>query len=79
MRLNWREMKAVVAALLANLGIAITKFIAFLLTGSASMLAESVHSVADTGNQVLLLIGRGRSNRPRSEDHPFGFGRERYF
>ena len=79
MKVNWREMKSVLAALLANLGIAITKFIAFLLTGSASMLAESVHSVADTGNQVLLLIGRGRSDRPRSEDHPFGFGRERYF
>ena len=79
MRINWREMRAVLAALAANLGIAITKFVAFLLTGSASMLAESVHSVADTGNQVLLLIGRGRSDRPRSEDHPFGFGRERYF
>ena len=79
MRVDWREMKAVLAALAANLGIAITKFIAFLLTGSASMLAESVHSVADTGNEVLLLVGRGRSNRPRSDDHPFGFGRERYF
>jgi cation diffusion facilitator family transporter len=79
MRVNWREMRAVLAALAANLGIAITKFIAFLLTGSASMLAESVHSVADTGNEVLLLVGRGRSDRPRSESHPFGFGRERYF
>jgi cation diffusion facilitator family transporter len=79
MRTNWREMRSVLAALAANTGIAITKFIAFLLTGSASMLAESVHSVADTGNQVLLLVGRGRSDRPRSEDHPFGFGRERYF
>ena len=79
MRVNWREMRAVLAALAANLGIAITKFIAFLLTGSASMLAESVHSVADTGNQVLLLVGRGRSDRPRSDEHPFGFGRERYF
>jgi cation diffusion facilitator family transporter len=79
MRVDWREMKAVLAALAANLGIAITKFIAFLLTGSASMLAESVHSVADTGNEVLLLVGRGRSDRPRSDDHPFGFGRERYF
>jgi cation diffusion facilitator family transporter len=78
-KINWREMKSVLAALAANLGIAITKFIAFLLTGSASMLAESVHSVADTGNEVLLLVGRGRSGRPRSEDHPFGFGRERYF
>src|SRR5580692_2261541 len=72
-------MKAVVAALAANLGIAVVKFVAFLITGSASMLAESVHSVADTGNQVLLLIGRGRSDRPRTAEHPFGFGRERYF
>ena len=72
-------MRAVFAALAANLGIAVTKFVAFLFTGSASMLAESVHSVADTGNEVLLIIGRGRSNRPRSAEHPFGFGRERYF
>ncbi len=72
-------MKAVVAALAANLGIAITKFIAFLFTGSASMLAEAIHSVADTGNELLLLIGSGRSRRARTELHPFGFGRERYF
>jgi cation diffusion facilitator family transporter len=72
-------MRAVVAALAANIGIAVAKFVAFLLTGSASLLAEAVHSVADTGNEVLLLIGRGRSNRPRSDEHPFGFGRERYF
>ncbi len=79
MRVDWREMRAVVAAFAANLGIAVIKFVAFLLTGSASMLAESVHSVADTGNQVLLFVGRGRSSRPPSDDHPFGFGRERYF
>ena len=79
MQVKWREMRAVLAALAANLGIAIVKFIAFLVSGSTSMLAESVHSVADTGNQVLLLIGRGRSDRPASEEHPFGFGRERYF
>jgi cation diffusion facilitator family transporter len=79
MKIDWREMRAVVAAFAANLGIAVIKFIAFLLTGSASMLAESVHSVADTGNQVLLVVGRGRSSRPASEEHPFGFGRERYF
>ena len=79
MRVSLREMRAVVAALGANLGIAVTKFIAFLLTGSASMLAESVHSIADTGNEVLLLVGRGRSLRPPSDEHPFGFGRERYF
>ena len=72
-------MRAVFAAFAANLGIAMVKFVAFLLTGSASMLAESVHSFADTGNEVLLLVGRGRSSRPRSDEHPFGFGRERYF
>ena len=67
------------AALAANLAIAIAKFVAFLLTGSASMLAEAVHSVADTGNEMLLLIGGGRSRRARTTEHPFGFGRERYF
>src|SRR6201992_75722 len=72
-------MRAVFAALAANLAIAVTKFIAFLITGSASLLAESVHSVADTGNEALLLIGRGRSRRARTSEHPFGFGRERYF
>ena len=70
---------AVVAALAANLGIAATKFVAFVITGSASMLAEGVHSVADSGNQLLLLLGRNRAMRDRTEEHPFGFGRERYF
>ncbi|HET9893632.1 MAG TPA: cation diffusion facilitator family transporter [Streptosporangiaceae bacterium] len=70
--------RAVVAALAANLGIAATKFAAFVVTGSASMLAESVHSVADSGNQVLLLIGQVRSKRAETEEHPFGFGAERY-
>jgi cation diffusion facilitator family transporter len=72
-------MRAVIAALAVNLGIAITKFIAFLFTGSASLLAEAIHSVADTGNEVLLLVGSGRARRARTELHPFGFGRERYF
>lgn len=72
-------MRAVIAALAVNLTIAVAKFAAFLLTGSASMLAESVHSVADTGNELLLLIGRGRSRRARTLEHPFGYGRERYF
>jgi cation diffusion facilitator family transporter len=72
-------LRAVFAALAANLGIAATKFIAFAITGSASMLAESVHSVADSGNQVLLLLGRNRASRARTEQHPFGYGRERYF
>jgi cation diffusion facilitator family transporter len=70
--------RAVIAALAANLGIAATKFAAFLITGSASLLAESVHSVADSANQVLLLIGRSRSRREETEEHPFGFGAERY-
>ncbi|MGI8646327.1 MAG: cation diffusion facilitator family transporter [Nocardioides sp.] len=70
--------KAVVAALLANTGIAITKFIAFFLTGISSMLAEAIHSVADAGNQGLLLLGGKRSQREATENHPFGFGRERY-
>jgi cation diffusion facilitator family transporter len=60
-------------------GIAITKLIAFLFTGSASMLAEFVHSVADCSDQVLLLVGRNRAQRGETEEHPFGFGRERYF
>jgi cation diffusion facilitator family transporter len=72
-------LRAVFAALAANVGIAATKFIAFAVTGSASMLAEAVHSVADSGNQVLLLRGRNRASRARTEEHPFGFGRERYF
>jgi cation diffusion facilitator family transporter len=72
-------MRAVVAALAVNLAIAVAKFVAFLFTGSASMLAEAVHSVADTGNELLLLIGRGRSRRGRTLEHPFGYGRERYF
>ncbi len=70
--------KAVIAAMLANLGIAVTKFIAFLLTGFSSMLAESIHSVADTSNQVLLLVGGKRADRDATPQHPFGFGRERY-
>ncbi|MBA2574804.1 MAG: cation transporter [Nocardioidaceae bacterium] len=70
--------KAIIAALLANLGIAVTKFMAWLLTGSSSMLAETIHSLADSGNQLLLLVGGKRSQRPATENHPFGFGRERY-
>jgi cation diffusion facilitator family transporter len=71
--------RAVVAALLANLGIAIAKFVGFLLTRSTSMLAEAVHSVADSGNQALLLLGQKRSRRAPTAEHPFGYGRERYF
>jgi cation diffusion facilitator family transporter len=71
--------KAILAALFANLGIAIAKFVAFLLTSSAAMLAESIHSVADTSNQALLLWGGRAAKRPPSGEFQFGFGRERYF
>jgi cation diffusion facilitator family transporter len=70
--------KAIVAALLANLGIAVTKFLAWILTQSSSMLAESIHSVADSGNQALLLLGGRRAQRKATPQHPFGYGRERY-
>ncbi len=70
--------RAVVAALTANLFIAITKFAAWALTGASSMLAEAIHSVADSGNQVLLLVGGKRSHRAATPEHPFGYGRERY-
>lgn len=70
--------KAVVAALLANTGIAITKFIAFALTGMSSMLAEAIHSVADAGNQGLLLLGGKKARKEATPEHPFGYGRERY-
>jgi len=70
--------KAIIAALVANIGIAISKFVAFLLTGSSSLLAESVHSVADSGNQALLLVGGERATRQATPEHPFGYGRERY-
>ncbi len=71
--------KAILAALVANLGIAIGKFVAFLLTGAASMLAESIHSVADSTNQGLLLFGGRQGRRAPTPQHPFGHGRERYF
>lgn len=70
--------RAVVAALLANVGIAITKFIAFAFSGSSAMLAEGVHSLADSGNQVLLLVGARRARRAADAEHPFGYGRARY-
>jgi len=71
--------RAIIAALLANAGIAVAKFIGFLVTGSSSMLAEAVHSVADTSNQGLLLLGGKRAKRAATAEHPFGYGRDRYF
>jgi len=70
---------AVIAALAANVGIAIAKLIGFLLTGSSSMLAESVHSAVDTVNELLLLLGRKAAARVATLEHPFGYGRDRYF
>jgi cation diffusion facilitator family transporter len=71
--------KAVIVACMANAGIAAAKIVGFLLTGAASMLAEAIHSLADTGNQALLLFGQRRGERAPSERHPFGYARERYF
>lgn len=67
------------AALLGNLGVGLSKLVAFLLTGSAAMFAETLHSLADTVNQVFLLVGLRLGRRPPDEKHPFGYGRERYF
>jgi cation diffusion facilitator family transporter len=70
--------RAIIAALLANIGIAITKFIAAAFSGSASMFAEGIHSLADSGNQILLIIGGKRAKRDATAMHPFGYGRSRY-
>ncbi|MFP6630046.1 MAG: cation diffusion facilitator family transporter [Myxococcota bacterium] len=71
--------RAILAALAANIGIAVAKFVGWAMTGAASMLAEAVHSLADSGNQALLLWGGASAERPATEEHPFGFARERYF
>jgi cation diffusion facilitator family transporter len=70
--------RAILAALGANLGIAVIKFVAFAITGSSSMLAEGVHSVVDSGNQGLLMVGARRPKRDADDEHPFGYGRDRF-
>ncbi|WP_062071649.1 cation diffusion facilitator family transporter [Demequina sediminicola] len=71
--------KAIIAALSANLGIGVTKFGAWALTGASSMLAEAIHSVVDSGNQILLLVGKKKSTRAADDTHPFGYSRNRYY
>src|SRR6476646_2164420 len=71
--------KTIYAAITANLAIAITKFIAASITGSSAMISEGIHSVVDTGNELVLLYGIRRSQRPPDENHPFGHGQELYF
>ncbi len=71
--------KAIIAAFFANLGIAISKLIAWAITGSAAMLAESIHSLADSGNQGLLMFGARHARRKPDAEHPFGYGAARYF
>ena len=71
--------KVIYAAIIANLGIAIAKFVVALLSGSAAMLAEGIHSAVDTGNELLLIVGEKMSSRPPSPRHPFGYGKAVYF
>ena len=76
---GWRANIVLYAAFAANVGIAVAKFVAAAITGSSSMLTEGVHSLVDSGNQLLLLYGKHRAKRPPDAVHPFGYGRELYF
>jgi cation diffusion facilitator family transporter len=76
---NSGSLKVIYAAIVANLGIAVSKFVVAGITGSAAMLAEGIHSAVDTGNELLLLIGERNSAKPADAKHPFGYGKELYF
>ncbi len=76
---GWRANLVLYAALAANIGIAVAKFVAAAITASSSMLTEGVHSLVDSLNQILLLYGQRRAKRPPDAEHPFGYGRELYF
>ena len=71
--------KAIIAAFFANLGIAIAKLVGWVFTGASSMLAEAIHSVADAGNQLLLILGLRQTRKAPTDDHPLGFGKSIYF
>lgn len=73
------SIKVIYAAIVANLGIAVCKFIVAAITGSAAMMAEGIHSAVDTGNELLLLLGEHNSAKPADAKHPFGYGKEMYF
>jgi len=72
------SLRVILVAFVMNMGIAVAKLVGFFITGSAAMLAEAVHSVADSSNQILLYLGINRSGKTATAAHPFGYGMEQY-